>query len=83
MIQAGVDAGLSEAHARRLTIATIKGAAALMEASKETPEQLRQKVTSPGGTTQAAMDVLEGAESKKNIVTAVLAAATRAEALSG
>jgi pyrroline-5-carboxylate reductase len=57
---AGVAAGLSAAEAARLARTTIAGAAALMAQSGEDPAELRRQVTSPGGTTQAALEVLMG-----------------------
>lgn len=55
---AGEAEGLDPALAMRLARATVEGAAALQAASDETPGDLRKAVTSPGGTTQAALDVL-------------------------
>lgn len=50
--------GLPDDMAMRLAKATVAGAGALAEAASETPEQLRINVTSPGGTTQAGLEVL-------------------------
>ena len=58
MENAGISAGLSQDLAAKLAAATLSGAVALMDESSETPEQLRINVTSPNGTTQAALDVL-------------------------
>ncbi len=55
---AGVAQGLPEAMAMQLAKATVAGAGALAEAADESPEQLRINVTSPNGTTQAALEVL-------------------------
>jgi pyrroline-5-carboxylate reductase len=55
---AGVAEGLSPEVAMQLAKATVAGAGALAETAGETPEQLRINVTSPGGTTQAALGVL-------------------------
>lgn len=55
---AGVDAGLSAETAGTLARQTIVSAAALLGASDEDPAELRRQVTSPGGTTQAALEVL-------------------------
>jgi pyrroline-5-carboxylate reductase len=55
---AGKSAGLDEATAASLARQTIIGAAALLEQSPQTPAELRKAVTSPGGTTAAALDVL-------------------------
>jgi pyrroline-5-carboxylate reductase len=54
----GVAAGLPRAAADKLARETIIGAAALLKAGKETPEELRRAVTSPGGTTEAALSIL-------------------------
>ena len=58
LAQAGVEAGLSEELAAQLAAATVSGAGELARQSAETPSQLRVNVTSPGGTTQAALEVL-------------------------
>ena len=55
LARAGEAAGLAPEDAARLTRVTFLGAAKLLEESGETPEALRQKVTSPGGTTEAAV----------------------------
>ncbi|MCB1336827.1 MAG: pyrroline-5-carboxylate reductase [Maritimibacter sp.] len=55
---AGAAEGLSPALALQLARATVAGAGALAEAADESPAQLRVNVTSPGGTTQAALGVL-------------------------
>ncbi|TMV11693.1 pyrroline-5-carboxylate reductase [Arenibacterium halophilum] len=55
---AGVAQGLPEALAMQLAKATVAGAGALAEAAEEDPAQLRKNVTSPNGTTQAALEVL-------------------------
>ena len=75
MAEAGVAAGLSATAAAELARATVIGAAALMEASSETPEALRIQVTSPGGTTAAAMQVLQGETGLGPLMTAAVAAA--------
>ena len=58
MTQAGEKAGLPAELAKQLAEATVAGAGALIEASDESPSQLRVNVTSKGGTTAAALDVL-------------------------
>ena len=55
---AGVAEGLPEETAMQLAKATVAGAGALAMAADDTPEQLRINVTSPNGTTQAALEVL-------------------------
>jgi pyrroline-5-carboxylate reductase len=57
---AGAAAGLSPKDASRLARSTLTGAAALLAETGEEPAELRRQVTSPGGTTQAAIDVLLG-----------------------
>ena len=58
MATAGVALGLDADVARRLAIATVAGAGAMARASDEPPATLRERVTSPGGTTAAALDSL-------------------------
>jgi pyrroline-5-carboxylate reductase len=82
MAQAGVAAGLDPSDASALTLGTLDGAVRLIQASKESPETLRKKVTSPGGTTEAAVNVLDTNNVRRHIVDAILAAARRAEELS-
>jgi pyrroline-5-carboxylate reductase len=62
MIKAAVKIGLPEDVAKKLVLQTAKGASLLAierEKENETPAQLRKKVTSPGGTTEAAIKTLE------------------------
>ncbi len=85
MIKAAVELGLSEDVAKTLVLQTAKGAALLtIEADKkgETAAQLRQKVTSPGGTTEAALKVLEAAKFGQTITEAVKAARDKSQQLS-
>jgi pyrroline-5-carboxylate reductase len=77
---AGVKAGLDEQAARQLARSTVTGAAALLADSGAEPADLRQQVTSPGGTTQAALDVLL-AELPDLLERAVAAAAKRSQEL--
>jgi pyrroline-5-carboxylate reductase len=58
LAEAGVEAGLDAGLARRLADATVAGSGALLAASSEAPATLRRNVTSPGGTTAAALEVL-------------------------
>jgi pyrroline-5-carboxylate reductase len=84
MAEAGVAAGLEPALAARLARATVVGAAELIETSGEEPARLRENVTSPGGTTAAALAVLRGADGLGPLMErAVLAARARAAELSG
>jgi len=82
MIAGGISNGLDARHAARLTLETLKGTIKLMEELKEPPEDLRRKVTSPGGTTEAAVKVLEQNHVKKDIVAAITAATQRSRELS-
>ncbi len=82
---AGVAAGLPRDLAARLARATIEGAGALLARQPEvSPAELRASVTSPGGTTAAALAILSGeAGLEKLIADAVTAAKRRAQELSG
>jgi len=82
MVEGGIKVGLEPDKAVMLTVATIQGALKLMEESNESPEILRQKVTSPGGTTEAAFKILEKNRVKQNIIEAIKAAARRSKELS-
>ena len=81
MIKAGVDIGLKEEDAILLVTKTFKGALALMEKSGEKPEVLRKKVTSPGGTTEAAVKTLSLGRVEEKIIEAVRAAFMRSKEL--
>ena len=74
--------GLEAEVARRLTLATVRGAADLCEEEKEPPETLRARVTSKGGTTQAALGVFEERNVKEALIAGMLAACKRARELS-
>jgi pyrroline-5-carboxylate reductase len=82
MIEAGIALGFAPDVAAELTVKTLKGAAALLESRNESPETLRENVTSPGGTTEAAIRVLEDHGVKQSLVSAVMAAAKRSMELS-
>jgi len=83
MIKAGVTAGLDGALARKLAIQTVYGAAKLLVESGEEPESLRRKVTSPGGTTEAALKVMNERKLTEIFVEAIQAAEQRSRELSG
>jgi pyrroline-5-carboxylate reductase len=83
MIEGGVAAGLDEALARKLAIQTVFGAAKLMVESGEDPESLRRKVTSPGGTTEAALKVMSGRKLAEIFAEAIKAAEQHSRELSG
>jgi pyrroline-5-carboxylate reductase len=81
MVEAGVQMGLPAAAARRLAQETMAGAAALAMQSDESPAALRERVTSKGGTTHAAISLMEADGVKAAIVRALHAARARAEQL--
>jgi pyrroline-5-carboxylate reductase len=81
MVEAGVQMGLPSAAARRLAQETMAGAAALAMQSDESPATLRERVTSKGGTTHAAITSMEAEGVKAAVVRALHAARTRAEEL--
>ncbi len=84
MAQAGVAAGLSETLAARLARDTVSGAGELLHQSTLEAGTLRQNVTSPGGTTAAALAVLMGPDGFGRLLTeAVAAAAHRSRELAG
>lgn len=77
----GVRAGLPRALAQALAIETFGGTAALLAVTKEHPAVVRDRVSSPGGTTIAGLAVLEQAGVRGAIGAAVTAAASRAAEL--
>jgi pyrroline-5-carboxylate reductase len=85
MAAAGVALGLEPGLAARLARATVEGAAELMHRSPDTlPATLRQNVTSPAGTTAAALEVLMAGDGLAPLMAKAIAAARRrAEELSG
>jgi len=78
MTEAGVKMGLPEAQAYHLAKATFGGATHLARQSTESPEVLRQRVTSKGGTTYAALTSMADDHVKEAFVKAMLAAQKRA-----
>lgn len=82
MTEAGHKLGLTRAEALKLAQGAVSGALALIRHEMEDPEILRSKVTSPGGTTEAAISRLENNHVKDLVVEAVLAAARRSRELS-
>lgn len=81
MTAAGADMGLSRAQACQLAVATFIGAGELARNSTEPPEILRQRVTSKGGTTHAAISSMEDDNIKAQFVRAMHAARRRAKEL--
>lgn len=83
MIAAGRALGLDEKLARQLTLQTALGAAQMAVTSDEDPAELRRRVTSPGGTTLAALNVLEAAQLRDTFLKALIAARDRSRELAG
>jgi pyrroline-5-carboxylate reductase len=81
MIEAGVQLGLSREDAAKLAKNTALGAARMMLECPEPPEELRRRVTSPGGTTLAAVTSMNVGHVRDEIVKAVHAAARRSSEL--
>jgi pyrroline-5-carboxylate reductase len=83
MIEAGVAEGLPEAEARILTLQTLLGAARMLT-ERDAPDaaELRRRVTSPNGTTQAAIEAFEAGGFRGLVAGAVHAARERGRALS-
>jgi pyrroline-5-carboxylate reductase len=81
MTQAGADMGLPPAQARQLAVATFQGAAELAARSGESPEALRQGVTSKGGTTHAAITHMQQRQVPEHFIEAMRKARERAREL--
>jgi pyrroline-5-carboxylate reductase len=81
MVEALADAaeaeGMPRAEAERLARATITGAGALLDADPRPPAELRRDVTSPGGTTEAALQVLIGKQGLNGLMARAVAAANK------
>jgi pyrroline-5-carboxylate reductase len=81
MQKAAHELGLDPVHARQLSIDTFVGAARLASQSSEDPATLRARVTSPGGTTERAIQALEDEEVKSAIMRAIQVAKERSREL--
>jgi pyrroline-5-carboxylate reductase len=77
LARAGVAAGLPEALATKLARETVAGSGELLHRSDLAAATLRQNVTSPGGTTAAALEVLMGEDGLQSLLTQAVAAATK------
>jgi pyrroline-5-carboxylate reductase len=77
LARAGVEAGLPPALATKLARETVAGSGELLHRSDLDSATLRQNVTSPGGTTAAALEVLMGPNGMQSLLTRAVAAATR------
>jgi pyrroline-5-carboxylate reductase len=82
LVAAGAGLGLRPTRALMLTLETIKGSVKLLEHTEEEAASLRKKVTSRGGTTEAALHVLDRHNVKKHFMEAIRAAAQRSKELS-
>lgn len=80
--EAGKEIGLSAKLSRDLALHTVVGAAKLMEKSSFNPEELRNQVTSPNGTTQAALESFSNDQFRKIVARAARAARDRSIELS-
>jgi pyrroline-5-carboxylate reductase len=81
MVEAGVTAGLTREVSRTLVVGTILGSARMMAETDDEPGDLRAAVTSPGGTTAAALRTLEFKAVRSAFIEAVAAAAERSRQL--
>ena len=83
MIEAGVLLGLPRDTATELVVQTLYGAATMIRETGQHPTVLREQVSSPGGTSVAALRALEDHKVRAAFITAMEAAATRSRELAG
>ncbi|MDO8749540.1 MAG: pyrroline-5-carboxylate reductase [Dehalococcoidia bacterium] len=83
LIDAGVYMGMSRDMARKLAVQTVLGSARFVQTSGKPPAELRDMVTSPGGTTAEALKVLEEGRFRATVINAVAAAYEKAKSLGG
>jgi pyrroline-5-carboxylate reductase len=81
MVQAGIEMGLTPEHARILACNTALGSAKMVTTLSDSPAELRRKVTSPAGTTEAAIKVMDQTGMKQHFIDAMNAAAARSREL--
>ena len=81
MIQSGIHLGLSPEQAHQLAAKTAMGAAKMLVTSTDSPQELRRKVTSPGGTTHAAITTMENLQLPAIVQKAMQACAERSKEL--
>ena len=81
MIEAGVTAGLPRDVSRTLVVGTLLGASRMLDETGQDPAELRAAVTSPGGTTAAAVRTLEFKAVRSAYIEAVAAAIERSRQL--
>jgi pyrroline-5-carboxylate reductase len=83
LTDAGVHIGLSRDLASKMALQTVLGSARYVEATGKHPAELRNQVTSPGGTTAEALRVFESGSFRSNVLEAVIAAYEKSKALGG
>jgi pyrroline-5-carboxylate reductase len=81
LIAGGIQEGLAPAVATHLTFQTLEGAVAMLKESGKTPQELRDMVTSPGGTTLAGLSRLEAGQFTATVAAAISAATQRSKEL--
>jgi pyrroline-5-carboxylate reductase len=81
LVEGAVSAGLSREVSQQLVVGTLLGSARMMAESGEDPAKLREAVTSPGGTTAAALRTLEFKAVRSAFIEAVAAATERSRQL--
>ncbi|SOC36001.1 pyrroline-5-carboxylate reductase [Ureibacillus acetophenoni] len=79
--KAGTEFGLPKETVRKLMVQTIAGSAAMLDRVKEEPNELRRKVTSPGGTTEAGIRALEDHQFSEAIFECIKSAEARSREL--
>jgi len=77
MIAGGIRGGLTAEQSAELTVQTVLGAARMVQQTGEDPAALRKKVTSPNGSTQAALEVLDKGDFFETVISAVNRCAER------
>ena len=81
LVRAGIEMGLKREDATKMAIKTAAGAGKLLSSSSDSPAELRRKVTTPGGTTHAAISHMESKDFGKIVVDAIKAAEARGREL--
>src|SRR5438067_5320827 len=81
LVRAGIEMGLKPEDATKMAIKTAAGAGKLLSSSIESPAELRRKVTTPGGTTHAAISHMESKDFGKIVVDGIKAAEARGREL--
>ena len=82
MVEAGESLGMRKEIAQKLSVQTLLGAAETLKKTGKPAPELREMVTSPGGTTLAGLKILEDRGFKSALIDAIVGAARRAKELS-